>query len=1042
MRRILRYAVLLLLLLAMAFATAGWYVNQQLKQANIELLSWEIKQFSLHSIQLKTLSFIYHSSLRNPQKITLDNLTLNWSEFKQWWHEDYFQLSQLDIETLTIQSLKESLSKPSASKTSSPILWPTNREEWLSNKELISRFAWLHLIPKQIHINQFLLIQPCPAGSCSLSGNLNTTIRHPNNETENSQDHTDSKPLIQLSSQLHSTDHPDNILSINSQFYFNPKTISLSSHSMEIPEGHLPKLEAELSLQNLKLDSPLPNPSITLTLQSAITTDSQLTTKLKLQGLPPKASWFSSLSNWTRFSLPETAVQRLQQQAETPIELELEHQLALRSLGQLLNQTDNDLATFKSQLTTQLTAKMTLPQAVAIPNTGLVKGSLNTQVSVQNGLIKTYQLNSSGRLSALQHSPLLNPIHRTGLKLDTVDFQISSQPQTNSTNPLQQPVLATDATRFITQHLPIQIALQSAPLKKSSTDATQFKLTADGSIEHFYEFHDEPSDNPNDKLKNHLNDTLKVIIKTGHLSIQQKNLNLDSLFAKKTPKNLQKSNQYKLSNLKLDLPFQAEYSHRNLQISSTQASLKGDFKDLKNTLKLTQSQLDLTRLKAQITHNLNKPIMWSTTSQKAQLKTQVNSPHFQVSNLHSQLKNLSLKNSFIPNHKKESIEQIEIEALYNLNAKQIKQTYLRPQSWTANGRLSGNLNHLSMSGSIENESELTIQHSSQYQPKQFHSEWHIKPLFLLAGNPLEKTITKWPSQLVLANGQLALNGQFLLNTALLSKDKIAALSGKTQLSLKQISGLYQNTTLNQVSSEIEISLKKKQLKMTTPNFEVAQINHGVIAGPITLSAEYQTSTDHPFSGLLTLNHFQTELFNGRAWLSKQTIDLSKPFKTQLFLKNIDVTELLKQYPSQDFSGTGQFEGKLPFNIDLTGEQFLINLENGQLTSQNHGGLLQYKPAGKSGMFQTHQSMKVVLDVLEDFHYSLLESRVSISKDKKLLLSLTLQGNNPKFQAGRTVNLTIQLEEDLPALITSMQITNQVSETIKKRIKEKLEKSFK
>ncbi|MDX1353524.1 MAG: YdbH domain-containing protein, partial [Thiomicrorhabdus sp.] len=90
-----------------------------------------------------------------------------------------------------------------------------------------------------------------------------------------------------------------------------------------------------------------------------------------------------------------------------------------------------------------------------------------------------------------------------------------------------------------------------------------------------------------------------------------------------------------------------------------------------------------------------------------------------------------------------------------------------------------------------------------------------------------------------------------------------------------------------------------------------------------------------------------------------------------------------------------------------------------------------------GIKQTHQSMQLVFNVLEDFHYSLLESNVSYGADKTLLLKLHLQGKNPAVENGRQVNFNIQLEEDLPALITTMQLSNQVSETIKKRIQEKL-----
>jgi hypothetical protein len=83
-------------------------------------------------------------------------------------------------------------------------------------------------------------------------------------------------------------------------------------------------------------------------------------------------------------------------------------------------------------------------------------------------------------------------------------------------------------------------------------------------------------------------------------------------------------------------------------------------------------------------------------------------------------------------------------------------------------------------------------------------------------------------------------------------------------------------------------------------------------------------------------------------------------------------------------------------------------------------------------------MKVVLEALDDFHYSVLSSKVSYDTNGKLVLALNLQGRNPALEAGRAINLNINLEEDIPALITSLQLSSQISDKIKQRVQQRLQ----
>jgi hypothetical protein len=56
----------------------------------------------------------------------------------------------------------------------------------------------------------------------------------------------------------------------------------------------------------------------------------------------------------------------------------------------------------------------------------------------------------------------------------------------------------------------------------------------------------------------------------------------------------------------------------------------------------------------------------------------------------------------------------------------------------------------------------------------------------------------------------------------------------------------------------------------------------------------------------------------------------------------------------------------------------------------------------------------------------------------LRLALRLEGHNPNLEQGRPIHLSINLEEDIPALLTSLQLTDRVSDTIQRRVRERLQ----
>ena len=163
------------------------------------------------------------------------------------------------------------------------------------------------------------------------------------------------------------------------------------------------------------------------------------------------------------------------------------------------------------------------------------------------------------------------------------------------------------------------------------------------------------------------------------------------------------------------------------------------------------------------------------------------------------------------------------------------------------------------------------------------------------------------------------------------------------------------------------------------------------------------------------------------------MDLSQSRQSLVALvEGVELARLFEVYPAEGLSGRGTLDGRFP--VSLVDGKLLV--DGGRLQAREPGGVLRYRAAQLSDMAAGNPGLEQLAAALDDFRYRVLASDVSYDEQGKLLLGLRLEGSNPTFQQGRQVNLNIQLEEDIPALLTSLQLSGQVNEIIRKRIEQR------
>lgn len=373
-------------------------------------------------------------------------------------------------------------------------------------------------------------------------------------------------------------------------------------------------------------------------------------------------------------------------------------------------------------------------------------------------------------------------------------------------------------------------------------------------------------------------------------------------------------------------------------------------------------------------------------------------------------------------------DQVKLLSDIRLNIGELTHPQLKTQGWQWQSKLSGSLNDLLFDGHISNAANLGLTHQLKYQSNKLELNWQLDDMFLLAGNPLAATLTAWPGLLEFSRGRVVSSGELTL---------FPAVRANATLNLSGISGIYDRSLFKDLTATLQLKYQSDAIHLSTIDTTLGEIDHGVLVGPLTLNAQYQATIDAITSGKLDIRQLHLLAMGGQVQVEPVLLDLSLAEQQLLLqLKQIDVSRLLQQHPTTDLRGNGRISGTIPLLLGRNG----ASVKDGHIAAESPGGKLQYRPPTAQAMAASNPGMKVVLDALDDFHYSVLSSNVSYDTSGKLLLALTLKGENPALEAGRAINLNINLEEDIPALITSLQLSSQISDKIKQRVQQRLQQT--
>ncbi|MBT8421310.1 MAG: YdbH domain-containing protein, partial [Gammaproteobacteria bacterium] len=120
----------------------------------------------------------------------------------------------------------------------------------------------------------------------------------------------------------------------------------------------------------------------------------------------------------------------------------------------------------------------------------------------------------------------------------------------------------------------------------------------------------------------------------------------------------------------------------------------------------------------------------------------------------------------------------------------------------------------------------------------------------------------------------------------------------------------------------------------------------------------------------------------------------------------------------------KLSGSLPVLLGPEG----IRIRNGRIAAVEPGGQVLYRPdGGGRSLADAAGQMKMLFDVLKDFHYHTLDATANYTPDGELKIDVVFGGRGVEIGAERPVHFNLKIEQNILSLLKSLRVVNGINE---------------
>ncbi|MZR31691.1 intermembrane phospholipid transport protein YdbH family protein [Sneathiella litorea] len=210
---------------------------------------------------------------------------------------------------------------------------------------------------------------------------------------------------------------------------------------------------------------------------------------------------------------------------------------------------------------------------------------------------------------------------------------------------------------------------------------------------------------------------------------------------------------------------------------------------------------------------------------------------------------------------------------------------------------------------------------------------------------------------------------------------------------------------------------------------IDELNPLTIAAPQEVKASGATvgvSLENPFlrfrvltnngAPVLYIDRLNVGLVGGTAIIDNAIIDTGAEFnRAEIQLTRLDLEEVMALGNVEELVATGRVSGRIP--LIFGGDRLLV--DEGLLAADGPGVLKMTSAAARQALGGSGEQTKLLLDILENFHYSKLSIEITKTDSGEDTVKLHAKGSNPDVENNRPVILNINLTTSLDKIFNGI-----------------------
>ncbi|MGB0467500.1 MAG: YdbH domain-containing protein [Pontibacterium sp.] len=322
---------------------------------------------------------------------------------------------------------------------------------------------------------------------------------------------------------------------------------------------------------------------------------------------------------------------------------------------------------------------------------------------------------------------------------------------------------------------------------------------------------------------------------------------------------------------------------------------------------------------------------------------------------------------------------------------------------------------------------LRIKSTTRLLSKNTELEWQADGINLAdIEHKLRKYLPELPAELAISTGMLHHSG-----VVMIQKGSVEA---RLQNAVGDADITWDKLELNNISWQSTSRFGADGRFTDEGQLNIGNLQAGINVADITSAYRYEyADAKGEAVNTISLASTKARVLEGIIEIAGFSTPIGTPkVDTSVSVTDLDLDALVSLERQQGLSGKGKLSGEFPLYYDAQG----LKIANGSLYGLAPGGEIRFQPDTAVQQYAaSNAGLSMALNALENFKYDTLDIKLDYTPSGIAYLRTRLKGHNPDWNNGHPVDFSINIEEDVPSLIKTLQFTDELTEKLEKRYRE-------